>query len=320
MARPLRVEFPGAFYHVLNRGNAGEHVLSGDLDKQHFLECLRRAASRFELRIHAYCLMDNHYHLLAETPLANLGKAMQWVNVAYAGWYNRRHQRNGHLFQGRYKALLVDADAYLAELSRYIHRNPVRAGLIATPEAYLWSSCREYLGMRQAPEWLQPDLLLGVFHPRRAIAVERYREFIRVDNAADPHVAATAGFLLGDEQFVESVKRDHLAVRDDGAEVPQLRKLRALSVDQIVEAVADAFGTSAAKILERGGRRVDARVVAIGLAREHSRMGGRELGLYFGWITGAAVTMQAKKFDRLMEADVEMQGRARRIVEGMLNI
>ena len=128
MARPLRIEYAGGHYHVLNRGNAGERVLAQDRDKEKFLEYIAEAAGRYEFVLHCYCLMDNHFHLLVETRRANLSMAMQWLNVSYAAWYNRKHGRKGHVFQGRFKSYLIDADEYLATLSRYIHLNPVRAG------------------------------------------------------------------------------------------------------------------------------------------------------------------------------------------------
>ena len=123
MARPLRVEYPGAFYHVMNRGNAGDSIFKSKKDRERFLECLEKAVERFSLRIHTYCMMGNHYHLLVETLEPNLSKAMQWIHVSYAAYFNRKRDRVGHLFQGRFKAILVEADEYLKQLSRYIHLN-----------------------------------------------------------------------------------------------------------------------------------------------------------------------------------------------------
>ncbi|MFQ6673753.1 MAG: transposase, partial [Fidelibacterota bacterium] len=130
MARPLRIEYPGAYYHVMNRGNAGENIFPGRDDKEKFLEYLAKAAEQYGIVVHTYCLMSNHYHLLMETPEANLSSAIQWLNVSYAVSYNRKHRRKGHLFGGRFKALLVDAEEYLTHLSRYIHLNPVRAKMV----------------------------------------------------------------------------------------------------------------------------------------------------------------------------------------------
>ncbi|MBW2065942.1 MAG: transposase [Deltaproteobacteria bacterium] len=140
MARPLRVEYPGAYYHVMSRGNNQERIYEDDTDREKFLEYLGKASERFSIIIYTYCLMNTHYHLLVQTPEANLSLAMQWLNVSYATYLNRKRGRYGHLFQGRFKALLIDADGYLTHLSRYIHLNPVRAKMVSLPAEYPWSS------------------------------------------------------------------------------------------------------------------------------------------------------------------------------------
>ncbi|UCF90286.1 MAG: transposase, partial [Desulfobacterales bacterium] len=155
MARPLRVEYPGAFYHVINRGNNQEKIFETDRDKEKFLEYLAKAAERFSIVIHTYCLMNNDFHLLVETSEANLSLAMQWVNISYATYFNRKHGRHGHLFQGRFKAILIDADAYLEHLSRYIHLNPVRAEMVSSPADYTWSSYLAFIGTQKAPRFLE---------------------------------------------------------------------------------------------------------------------------------------------------------------------
>ena len=152
MARPLRVEYPGAYYHVINRGNNQEKIFLNDRDKQKFLEYLGKANERFSVIIHTYCLMSNHFHLLVQTPEPNLSRAMQWINVSYATYFNRKRGRCGHLFQGRFKAILIDADGYLKHLSRYIHVNPVRAKIVSTPSKYQWSSYSAYIGKEKTPQ------------------------------------------------------------------------------------------------------------------------------------------------------------------------
>ncbi|MDO9080518.1 MAG: transposase [Desulfuromonadales bacterium] len=321
MARQLRIEFPGAFYHVMNRGNAGEHVLPADEDKQTFLDCLHRANRRFAIRIHTYCLMDNHYHLLVETPAPNLSQAMQWLNVTYASCYNRRHRRSGHVFQGRFKAILVDIDAYLVVLSRYIHLNPVRAHLVVDPLEYDWSSCREILGQRRVPEWLTTELVLGIFHPERSKAIDLYEKFLAEDNAAtmDPQEGAVADFILGRSDFVEGIKRDYLMARSDAAEIPQLRKLKKISPDKIVAAVSETFGESNETIRGKGHKQSMARLVAIGLAREFCWTSGKELGTYFGGVTGAAITMVGKKYERDAAKNPVLQEIIRKVLKQVFN-
>jgi putative transposase len=140
MARALRITFPGAFYHVTSRGNERKVVFKSIRDREKFLEYLESATQRYDALIHAYCLMDNHYHLLPETPSGNLSQIMRHINSAYTTYFNVKRDRSGHLFQGSYKAILVDMDEYAKELSRYVHLNPVRAKIVETPEEYDWSS------------------------------------------------------------------------------------------------------------------------------------------------------------------------------------
>ena len=142
MARPLRIEYPGAFYHVTSRGNEQKDIFKSDFDREKFLSYLVSASERYGAEIHAYCLMTNHYHMMLETPLGNLSQIMKHINSSYTSYFNIKHKRVGHLLQGRYKAILVQADAYAAELSRYIHLNPVRAGMVKFPEDYRWTSYR----------------------------------------------------------------------------------------------------------------------------------------------------------------------------------
>lgn len=310
MARPLRVEYPGAFYHVMNRGNAGEGIFPADAEKKKFLDCLQQAVRRYSLRIHAYCLMTNHYHLLLETPEANLSRAVHWINVSYAGWYNRRHRRSGHLFQGRFKALIIEADAYLTALSRYIHLNPVRAGMTHVPEAYPWSSCSDFLGERPTPEWLQTEQILAGFHPCREQAVRGYRDYLAAEpRTENPNTEAAAGIVLGRADFVEWIKNAHLADRESDQEVPQLRQLRRSYPEDVIKAVRAEFGGAEERVLQKGGKNCVDRLVAIGLVRELCGMKGDETGRYFGGITGAAVTLAGKKFESEIAKDADLRRR-----------
>ena len=162
MARPLRIEYPGAFYHVTSRGNERKDIFKSNTDREMFLSYLASAQEKYEAVVHAYCLMSNHYHLMIETPLGNLSLIMKYINSAYTNFFNIKRKRTGHLLQGRYKAILVEADAYAAELSRYIHLNPIRAGMVRSPEEYRWSSY-SYYTERCAPSWLKTEFILGYF-------------------------------------------------------------------------------------------------------------------------------------------------------------
>ncbi|MGH7256385.1 MAG: REP-associated tyrosine transposase [Nitrospirales bacterium] len=209
MARPLRLEFPGAVYHLTSRGNARQRIVRDEADRAAFLTPLGQVVDRFGWRCYAFCLMDNHYHLLVETPQANLSWGMRQLNGVYTQAFNRRHRRVGHLFQGRFKAILVEKEAYLLELCRYVVLNPVRAGVVARPEHWAWSSFRATAGATTAPAWLQVEWVLGQFGSRVREAQGKYREFVRGGRkASQPWEQLTGQIYLGREAFVQRHQPD----------------------------------------------------------------------------------------------------------------
>jgi len=178
LARPLRIDYPGAFQHVTSRGVAGGTIFFADEDREDFLNSLAEACERWAMVVHAYCLMTNHYHLELESREGKLSRAMQWLNEAHATGVNRRHGRVGHLFQGRFKSALVEAQGDLHELTRYIHMNPVRAGLVQHPADHRWSSYRTYIGLRSGPEWLETGVTLRLLGGKNEKEAGRaYRKF-----------------------------------------------------------------------------------------------------------------------------------------------
>ena len=229
MARPWRIQYEGAYYHVLSRGNERKDIFIDDGDRELFLDTLGEAAERLNLDVFAFVLMDNHYHLLLRTNLRNLSKAMQWLGLTYARRLNNRLKRSGHLFQGRFKSMLVENDAYMMELSCYIHRNPLRAGLVRRLVDYRWSSYPVYAYGKKGPEWLQTDLILSFFEGGNKH--QGYRE--KVQNYAGEESRLWEDFrhgvILGSERFVEKI-RSLRAGAVPPKEVPQRRKVLA-SID-----------------------------------------------------------------------------------------
>ena len=323
MARPLRVEYPGAFYHVINRGNAGEDVFKGLRDREKFIEYLEKACSRFSIRIHTYCLMTNHYHLLVETPEANLSRAIQWINVSYAVYFNVKRQRRGHLFQGRFKALLVDADEYLKPLSRYIHLNPVRAKMVGSPSDYPWSSYPFFIGTLKMPGWLSGEWILSQFGKNHREAKKNYKAFVEgVDpvSVANPGKSPVGGFILGRADFVEWVKEQFLSPEPDDREKPQLKALKpGLDVGNIVSAAAESFGVETEQILIKGRKKNLARDIAIYLSRNLTGFSGKQLGEHFGNISGAAITMQHKAMAERMATDQALNSRVTQVKKRIMS-
>jgi REP element-mobilizing transposase RayT len=227
MARPLRIEFSGALYHVTTRGNARQDIFLDDPDRDLFLSVLDRVVSRFHLLLHAYCLMDNHYHLLLETPEANLSKALRQLNGVYTQAFNRRHSKVGHVLQGRFKAILVDQDSYLLELCRYVVLNPVRAGLCRKPDTYRWSSYRPTAGMTPVPAYLSVDWVLSQFGRQRATAQRKYQRFVSEGlGGASPWDKVRGQVLLGTDAFVERLAPG-LQERQAIKEIPRKQRFAA---------------------------------------------------------------------------------------------
>jgi REP element-mobilizing transposase RayT len=206
MARPLRIEFPGAVYHVTSRGNARLPIFEDNQDRRRFLSVLDEAVKRFNWLCHAYCLMGNHYHLLVETIDGNLSAGMRHVNGVFTQAYNRRHNRVGHLLQGRYKSILVDRDNYLLELCRYVVLNPVRADIVKHPGKYGWSSYKASAGLIRKPAFLTVDWILGQFGENRLDAQRAYRQFVLAGlSESSPWENLKAQCILGGKEFIEKI-------------------------------------------------------------------------------------------------------------------
>lgn len=239
MARPLRIEFPGAVYHVTARGDRREDIFVDEADREALLEVTAQALARFDAQMLAYCLMGNHYHFLLHTRQANLSILMRQVNGVYTQRYNRRHGTVGHLFQGRFKAILVDRDAYLLEVCRYVELNPVRAGMVKKPQAWAWSSYRAHVGLAPVPPWLDRDGLHGYLLGRpvhsaadRRRAQQRYAE--RVAAAADTlwDGALRQQIYLGDEDFVARMQALAEPRNSTDPDIPKVQRRKARTLAQ----------------------------------------------------------------------------------------
>ena len=306
MARPLRIEYPGAWYHAINRGASGRAIFRSDRDRHVFLALFGDIAATFAVEVHAYCLMGNHYHLLLRTPRGNLSRALRHLNGVYTQRYNRTHETDGPLFRGRFKAVLVDADTYLAALSRYIHLNPVTAGVVTRPEDYPWSSYPAYAGDVAPPTWLHLQPTLGVFGTREAR--RRYRAF--VEQGLDAHIRAfySKGRLspvLGGEDFLEALARHRKARRRD-PEVPEAQRLLPRpSLATIARATAAHFLVEPNSLYRESRGRGNAnvpRAVAMALSRRPGGYPLKEIAQVFRVGNYASVSVAIRRLqDRLGE-------------------
>ena len=263
MARKPRIHVPGGLYHVMLRGNGGQAIFYTDQDRYQLYLLLQEGVARYGHRIHAFCCMTNHIHLAIQAGDIPLAKIVQNLSFRYTRWVNQRRKRMGHLFQGRYKAILVDADSYLLQLVRYIHLNPVRAKLVKRPQDYCWSGHRAYLDQEVLP-WLTTDWVLGQFAKRAGTARQRYAQFVRdgigEGHREEFHGGAQDARVLGEDKFLNRVL--------DKPDVPRRRQPSSLRA--IIKQVARDYGTSEQELCgpSRGRKLAEARGVVTWLAAE----------------------------------------------------
>lgn len=310
MARQLRICYPGACYHITSRGNERREIFNSPQDRQSFLSYLESASIRYGALIHSYCLMDNHYHLLMETPVGNLSQIMQHINGGYAAYFNVKHRRSGHLFQGRYRAILVDVDEYAQQLSRYIHLNPVRAGIVDRPERYPWSSYLYFVGNRKAPEWLVMDFVLSYFGEKVTEAKKGYREFVNAmlgQEYSSPLDDVVSSTILGCVDFVKGIKDKYLTGKKTDRNLPALRALSdRLAIEKIEEQVEMVLGADNAL----------SRKAKLYLCQRYSGRKLREIGTYFA-IGESGVSQASRRISLQIRTDTKLRGQIMWIEKGL---
>lgn len=346
MARPTRIERPGAWYHLTARGNEQRAIYRDDRDRTHFCELLAEAVARFRLALPCFVLMENHFHLLLETLEPNLSAAMQWLNVSYSVWFNRRHQRVGHLFQGRFKAVVVDPAGWGLELSRYVHLNPVRVGRYALDKAarqqsragagnaperslvqqrlaflrqYPWSSYRACVGLANAPAWLQPQRILNLGGNRKCKDQQStYREYVesavRQGLPARPWEQLTAQMVLGTAAFLEGL-RD--SFRGDPREQTALRQLPARpTLAEVIAQVEMIKGEQWPGFRDRYGDWGRDLVLYVG--RKDGGLKLRTLAEAAGGIDYVSAGAAVQRFTRRLASDAQLAARVRQVREGLM--
>ena len=310
MARQLRIEYEGAYYHVLSRGNNQQAIFLSDHDRNTFLQTLARQSERFEVDIIAYVLMDNHYHLLLRTNRPNLSKSMQWLGTTYTTIFNLRHSRKGHLFQGRYKSILVENESYLMQLSCYIHRNPLRAGIAGRLLDYRWSSYTAYAYNRRCPDWLKTDLILSRFGPDNSKCKE-YRE--KVQRYADEKNSiwedVKHGIIFGSQAYVDRIQKDYLS-GEPQAGIPVHQKF--VDDRELFEIINNASAVLKIDIQKwKSSRRIsNADIISRDMLIYHLWQSGRfrnsEIGKQVG-LTISSVSRRAGNFQSRLDRDKKVQ-------------
>ena len=326
MARPLRIQFENAYYHVTCRGNARQTIFSSDADRSAFLDLLGRSSDIYQAEILAYVLMINHFHLLLKTPLGNLQEFMRHFNISYTGWYNRQHSRSGHLYQGRYHSFLVDADNYLKEVSRYIHLNPVKVkksrDLDASTKkkaltAYPWSSYPGYRSPALRRPFMRAGELLADFggdtvRGRRGYA--RYVEHGISASLDNPLELGRGHGIVGDAGYVDAIRRRHLSGDADSREIPAARPLAVSSdPERIIEAVCAETGVSREALLQKGYRGIG-RGLLMEMLYRHGGMKQREIGALLG-VDYSAVSISRKRFQASLRGSPQLRAAMAQVEE-----
>ena len=267
MPRPLRLEFPNAWYHVMNRGAGRKNIYKSAKHRQIFLDLLEDASQLFGIEIHAYCLMGNHYHLLIKTPRGNLSRAMRHINGIYTQRFNRLERSDGSLFRGRYKAIIVDKDAYLLQVSRYIHLNPINAKMTTISKNYNWSSYQYYLRKSGKPGWLYMNEILSMVSQNEGSRLSAYKQFVSRGNDIEItnfYAKPSTPVILGASQFKTRLlkKLDHTSVK---ASLPDYRRTMSLpTINKVSKICADYFKVKASELYQGcRGKKNDIRKIAI---------------------------------------------------------
>jgi len=285
MARPYRIQVEDGFYHVTSRGDDRKPIYKSERDYEKFLEYLVEAKEKFKFYVHAYCLMTNHYHLFIETTQANLSRIMQYLNTAYTTYYNFKRKKSGHLFQGRYKSILVEQDAYYSELTRYIHLNPVRAKIVKKPADYLWSSYNVYIKGKG-----NGCVDISQVKQRLTMRLSDYRSFVEgTQDCPDPFKQVYAGAMLGSVKFIKE-KLNRLQIEVESKDFAHKRAIKnIIDPESIVSVVADQYKVTPDTLKASVRRPMTAKRTAIYLIRKKTGLTNAQIGEIFN-MTPAAIS------------------------------
>jgi REP element-mobilizing transposase RayT len=320
MSRPLRIEYEGAWYHVMNRGRRSDRIFEGQDDYQMFIEVLKDAIELWDIRISAYCLMSNHYHLLIHTPKGNLSRCMRHINGVYTQRFNRTHGLDGQLFRGRYKSIIVDGDSYLLQLVRYIHRNPLRAGVADAIHEYPWSSHSGYLSSAKKWSWLHKDFIFSLLSNAKAGQLKAYKAFMNIEDSEEITRVFEGNkrpVALGNEKFVRWLKGKFF-VKNRNPQVPESLAL-APEIEEIKSAVCLYYKVDEFELLiSRRGRFSEPRSMAIYLARMLRKDSLLDIGSEFALNGYSSVSSVLEGMKKQLQKNRQLRKRYKEVEETVL--
>ena len=301
MARPLRLAFENATYHITARGNRRENIFYSDKDKAVFLEKMKEAFEKYSFTCYAYCLMDNHYHSFIKTPHANISEGMHYLNASYTNWFKAEHKIVGVIFQGRYKSILVEEDSYGLRLSAYIHLNPLRARIVDDLYKYEWSSFLDYMGKRKSIDRLDAEFILRQFDEDMRKARRRYRRFVLENIDMDnPLEDSYRGVALGSEGFVDRIK-GKIKSLGRKREVTGTRIAGRYSGEEVIKCIMTRLGVERKEIFRKKRGNIYHQL-ALYFIKRYTMMSLKEIGVEFG-MDYAAVSQSCKRLEELVKRD-----------------
>lgn len=310
MPRPYRIQGEGCFYHITSRGDDRKKIFISEYDYRKFLEYILAAREKYKFHFYAYCLMSNHYHLLIETTQPNVSRIMHYINGSYTTYYNVKRRKCGHVFQGRFKSILVEKEAYLLELSRYIHLNPLRAKMVALPEEYKWSSYAGYLN-KNGDGYIDKDKINEYI----TIKSNKYRQFVLdgLNIKQNPFVNLYAGFILGSEYFI----KDKLKILKEEVETKDFSYKKAfrpaIDPETIISSVARYYKKTNQDILSLNKRPVTIKNIAVYLIKRYTALTNNVIGKLFS-LTYSAVSKAAKNIESLIAQDKRLKEETEKII------
>jgi putative transposase len=320
MTRPLRIQYPDAWYHVMNRGRRGENVFETKADYWSFIELLEELNEIFNVKVAAYCLMSNHYHLLVQTPEANLARSMRHLDGVYTQRYNKRHGFDGQLFRGRYKSILIESDSYALELVRYIHRNPLEAGLVENLQKYQWSTHKIYLSSADKWKWLHKDYILKLFSKSKPESIRLYKQFVLKETPEHINKIFSRKNLpaiIGTKPFVDRIKEKFFNMKDF-EDVPATRRL-APDISKIKFAVCKAYNIEEAELyVTKRGYFNEPRNVATYLIRRLRNDTLKRVGEQFGIEKYSTVSSIVERVKHEMNTDKGFENRVQALYEKII--
>lgn len=322
MARPIRIEYEGAFYHVTSRGNERKKIFRGPKDYERFKHYLSEAQDKYDFFLHGYVLMTNHYHLILETNKANLHQIMHYLNGSYTTYFNLKNGRSGHLFQGRYKGIVIDVDNYLLELSRYLHLNPVRARMVKRPEEYGHSSYRVFIGLgRKKEDIVYRDRIWGMICGDRRRVAQKYRRYVEEGIKGEnrnPLETIYGGAILGTGEFIQGLLEKGEVRSLKSEEISCRRQLKATKrIEDLILSVSSYFHVPPNEVLE-GKKAI--RDIVIYFGKKYTSLTNRGIGEKFGGLSYSGVTRVSQRFQEKMAKNMTLRRQVEEIEYRISNV